>query len=183
MHLGHLHIARQILMLSPVSSVIFMPNNKHHFKSSRGRLAFEKRVLLLSKALQEMQNCELWLDDASGSGYTDDLMRSIYTKHPDRSFCFVIGSDIAITLPNWHNYEWLKANLCFLIIPRPGADLELPELSELHYYILQTEPSPISSTLIRESIRRGESIEGLVPQSIETDIYNYYRDLYGEEQS
>lgn len=177
-HLGHLHIARQILELSPISSVIFMPNNKHHFKSNTGRLPFEKRVLLMAKALQEMPNCELWLDDACGTGYTDDLMRGIYAKHPSRRFCFVIGSDIASTLPNWHNYEWLKTNLSFLIIPRPGADLELLGLSELDYCILETEPCPISSTRIRELIGLGESIRGLVSPTIEADIYNYYRELY-----
>lgn len=177
-HNGHLGLACQILELSPTKKVVFMPNCKHRFKPSEVRLSFAERCKNIRLALEPYPGFELWLEDSTGSGYTADLMQRLYTLHPDKKFCFVIGSDNLDNLQQWYNYEWLRSNLFFLIIPRPGAELLSPTLSQIRHFVLKTEPIDVSSTQIRRLIRAGKSITGLVPEPMESILTECYKRFY-----
>ena len=181
-HNGHLGLARQILELSPVAKVVFMPNHKHRFKPSELRLSFTERCKNIRLALKPYQNFELWLEDSTGSGYTADLMQRLFLLHPEKKFCFVIGSDNLSSLEQWHNYPWLRDNLFFLIIPRPGAELPHAVLSQIQHQVLKTAPIDVSSTQIRRLIREGESIKGLVPAELEHVITASYRRFYEQKR-
>lgn len=178
-HNGHLHIAREILRLSPISRVIFMPNKLHHFKPDTGRLDFEKRVKLISKAIKDTSSTELWLEDAQGSGYTADLMKRLYEHYPRYRFCFVVGSDNLQNLKLWYDFDWLQENLHFLIIPRPGEEIDPAFLGSIKYSLLYSDPCEVSSTMVRKRIIANESITDLVPAEIEASIHQYYRSMYG----
>ena len=177
-HNGHLGLARQILELSPVAKVVFMPNHRHRFKPSELRLSFNERCKNIRLALASHPEFELWLDDSTGSGYTADLMQRLHSLHPEKKFCFVIGSDNLDNLQQWYNYEWLRSNLFFLIIPRPGAELLSPTLSQIRHFVLKTEPIDVSSTQIRRLIRAGKSIAGLVPEPMESILTECYKRFY-----
>jgi len=177
-HNGHLGLACQILELSPTKKVVFMPNCKHRFKPSEVRLSFAERCKNIRLALEPYPGFELWLEDSTGSGYTADLMQRLYTLHPDKKFCFVIGSDNLSSLPDWHDFPWLRENLYFLIIPRPGAELRQSVLSQIQHQVLETIPIDVSSTRIRRLIREGGSIQGMVPDALVSVITASYRRFY-----
>lgn len=177
-HNGHLGLACQILELSSTKKVVFMPNCKHRFKPSEVRLSFAERCKNIRLALEPYPGFELWLEDSTGSGYTADLMQRLYTLHPDKKFCFVIGSDNLSSLPDWHDFPWLRENLFFLIIPRPGAELRQSVLTQIQHQVLETIPIDVSSTRIRRLIREGGSIQDMVPDALVSVITASYRRFY-----
>lgn len=174
-HNGHLHVARQILRAGIVRSVVFLPNARHNFKRGQVALDFSNRFELVEAALEE--GMEVWDDDSRGSGYTSDLMRRLHQKYPGRTFFWVIGSDNLAHLGQWHDFSWLRMNVRFLVIPRPGYPLEERILKRIRRKTLRIEPSPISSTLVRKRIAGGEPITGLVPARIERRVIELYRPL------
>ncbi|NLW18738.1 MAG: nicotinate (nicotinamide) nucleotide adenylyltransferase [Candidatus Cloacimonetes bacterium] len=174
-HSGHLHIAREILRLKAADAVIFLPNATHNFKRDTVLLDYDQRRELLAKVLEP--GMEVWDDDAEGSGYTADLIRKLVQKHPQSSFSWVIGSDNLAELHRWHDFSWLKSNVRFIIIPRPGHPADPNVLKRIRRKTLKTVPSEISSSQIRQNILEGRSIKGLVPAAIEQRIQELYLPL------
>ncbi len=174
-HSGHLHLAREILKSGLVDSVVFLPNARHNFKRDQVLLDFPQRYELVKDALEP--GMEVWDDDASGSGYTSELLARLFNKYPDRKFYWVLGSDNLAKLRQWHDFQWLRVYVHFLIVPRPGYSAHDHLLVRLKRRTLKMEPCPISSTLVREKIKAGESISGLVPPHLEQRIIALYRPL------
>ncbi|HNX37916.1 MAG TPA: nicotinate (nicotinamide) nucleotide adenylyltransferase [Candidatus Cloacimonadota bacterium] len=174
-HTGHLHLAEEILSLSGVAKVVFLPNGRHNFKRETVVLSFEERFSLISRAIASQPRFELWDTDRDGSGYTDELLRKIMRDHPGKCFCFVIGSDNLAKLDKWHNFLWLKEHIHFLIIPRPGWEISTEACSGIRCTILRTTPMDISSSRIRQYIKESRSISNLVPAQLEDEIYRIYQ--------
>ena len=175
-HNGHLHIANEILRLTDVARVVFVPSGKHHFKQSDIHLDYPQRVALLEAVCANYERFEVWnIDTPSQSGYTSDFLRQMYLEHPGQKFCFVIGSDNLAQLPRWHDFSWLAENVEFLIIPRPEYPCPCSVLDSIRYKYLTCELSTISSTLVRQRVRAHESISGLVPPEIEPTIISLYQ--------
>ncbi len=173
-HLGHLHIAKQIITRSLVAKVLFMPNGKHNFKQETVLLKFSDRLGLIKEAISSEPRFDVSTEDKGGTGFTSDLMLKLQRKKPDTRYVFVIGSDNLGTLQHWHNFAWLQKHTHFLILPRPGYQLDLEMVANIKASILQIELSPVSSSDIRAKIALGESIQGLVPENLEKRIVQLY---------
>ncbi len=177
-HLGHLHIARQILENSQIKQVIFVPNGRHNFKKDQLRLDFEQRYALVQEAIKDEPRFSISPLDKDGSGYTADLMRSFQSQNPLQKYVFVIGSDNLPGLKRWFDFAWLKDNTVFLVIPRPGLQIGEADLLGIQACILDIELSSVSATQIREKIKKGQSIQGLVSQGLEERIFRLYSELF-----
>ena len=84
-------------------------------------------------------------------------LRSLHSVHqaqadfPDAQLTLVIGSDLVDSLPTWYQARELLRSVTLLIVPRPGAPLDLAELAVLknldgHYAIADFEGLNVSST-------------------------------------
>jgi nicotinate-nucleotide adenylyltransferase len=174
-HNGHLHIAREILDSGAADAVAFLPNARHNFKKDSILLDYAHRYDLVQKVLEP--GMEIWDDDAEDSGFTSDLIKRLLAKYPGRAFLWVIGSDNLASLRNWHDFTWLRKNVRFLIIPRPGYPCDPAALKLIRRKVLKTVPIDISSTMVRERIAEGRDLTGLVPDSIAGLITKLYKPL------
>lgn len=174
-HLGHLHIAHEILRLSSIKEVLFIPNGKHNFKKDSIILDYDNRYELVRQAIEDQPGFAISDQDKAGTGYTAHLMQKLQAENPGQNYAFVIGSDNLAGLHKWYDFPWLRENLCFLILPRPGYEIKEAYLLGLQEVILNIELSPISSTEIRTRIARDESIQYLVPHKLEHIICELYR--------
>lgn len=170
-HNGHLHLARELLKDPSIQELAFVPVGRHHFKRDQMILSYAQRLGLISHVLEP--GMQLWEDDAQGSGYTADLIRKLQLKYPKKSFAFVIGSDNLTQLPLWRDYEWLRQNLLFIVVARPGYQGNLPEPSPRCLFPALNPPD-ISSSQIRSLLAKGSSIAGMVPQVIEEELIRLY---------
>ena len=102
--------------------------------------------------------------------------RLIYTHvysqdFSDIRFTLLIGGDNWAAFDKWYHHDDILAHYPIVVYPRKGSDIgEVPE----GVTIVETPLLNISSTEIRHHIAKGESIHGMVPESIEQlAIQNY----------
>lgn len=178
-HNGHLFVAAELLKDPLINRLAFVPVGRHNFKHALTVLSFSQRSSLIARAIEP--GMELWDDDEAGSGYTSDLIQRLRKSHPGMRFAFVIGSDNLPQLPQWHDYEWLRQELSFIVIPRPGYELSLPEPAP-QVMIRDIHPPEVSSSQIRSRIKAGLPIDGLVPVHLKTDIIKLYKEASQHER-
>ena len=102
----------------------------------------------------------------------------------------MLGADQFLEIPTWKNYESLLDACDFIIASRPGFRLDAlrlvipPEklgrtsspdahkiaLRKTEIHLLTTVASHVSSTEVRERLKRKQSIHGLVPARVEEYI-------------
>ena len=121
-----------------------------------------------------------------GKSYTVDTLRELSAK--GRRLLLLCGTDMALSFDTWYQYKEIL-ELCYPVYIRRESDkmLDAMIVSKLTKYYEESgkmfrkivgEPMEISSTAIREKVRRGEDISSLVPPSVAEYIrlYGLYRE-------
>jgi len=179
-HMGHLHIAEQVLKFGHADEIWFIPAGNHRFKQEAILLDFDARKSLIEKATAHEKRFKcLDMDKAdAGDGSTYEIMQKLKTGYSSYKFTFLLGMDNLAQLPQWLNFNWLKDNVRFLIAVRPGYDPNSAVTSQLKdFAYLNCPPSNISSSAIRYRLANGLSIQGMVPHQLLIEITRLYRAL------
>jgi nicotinate-nucleotide adenylyltransferase len=178
-HNGHIEIARIVYNKLKPSLFFFVPTYKHPLKSNVAFLPYSQRYYLIEKALTNYPRFQVSnLDKTKNNlSYTTDLIKRFQKKYPNGEFYFIIGADNVYELKLWHNYKWLLDNVKFVVLTRKTNIKEnMPDYAKdfIFYHI---KPINISSTMIRERIKKGEPITNLVPRNIENDVIKFFKSL------
>ena len=106
--------------------------------------------------------------------YTIDIVRDL-VKDPYNKYYWVVGSDVTSEFTRWRDYQKLVRLIDFLVVPRKDYPIKsLP--SGFHRVEGNLMLSNVSSTLIRERVKQGKTISGLVFPEVEEYIRR--RNLY-----
>lgn len=173
-HLGHLLVAQAAQEELQLSRLFFLPAAQSPFKPQQPPTAAADRLRLLRLALAGHQGYEV--DDQEirrgGISYSIDTVRNYLARYPGHDLYYLIGADHVPTLPKWREAAALAEAITFLVIPRPGASLDLPSGGPFRFRVLSGFPLRVSSSEIRERVRGGKSIRHLVPDPVEEAIRN-----------
>lgn len=185
-HIGHLVIAETVREQYRLSKILFVPsaNPPHKERQKVADASHRHKLVCLAVAdnpFFEVSDIELQREGMSYTVETLKALRKAQTEPTD--YFFIIGGDSVPELRTWKNIEEL-ARLCTLVVvPRPGWDIEriaaeelgLPEwvTEGLLRHVVSAPLIGISSTEVRERIRRGESIRYLVPRPVEEYILEH----------
>lgn len=178
-HLGHLWLAKQILEKGVADEIWLIPTFHHCLKHKlwpwRHRWNMTK---LMERKYIKAYNIESRLEPPSYTFQTVKFLRKKFRAH---KFSWIVGSDIfrkgeIDTWDKWHSY--LKKNINFLVVPRPGYLLakDCGNLTK-NFKIIKLPYSRarwISSTQIRERLKKGLSIKGLVTFEVERYIKKWF---------
>lgn len=150
--------------------------------SAADRLAMLKLAAELDDRLR-VDDCEL---NRTGVSYTIDTLRDYRARlGPSASLVFVMGVDAWLTLPTWEQWRSLTSVAHLLILGRPGfepapskeladwaetcwvtGDDDLARMPSGRICYLVLDQVDVSATEIRDRLRRGEDITGLVPAAV-----------------
>ncbi len=121
-----------------------------------------------------------------GKSYTVDTLRELSAK--GRRLLLLCGTDMVLTFDTWYQYKEIL-ELCYPVYMRREKDKILDDriVKKLTKYYEESgkmfrkivgEPMEISSTAIREKVKRGEDISSLVPPAVAEYIrlYGLYRE-------
>lgn len=176
-HVGHLIIASHTINTTSIDQVWFVVSPQNPHKSSLTLLNENHRLSLIKLATEnesklKASNLEFKLPRPS---YTIDTLTYIKEKYPAHEFTIIMGSDSFYNLPKWKNFELLIKNAALYIYERQNFKITNSIGAKIH--ILKAPLLEISSTYIRELIKKGKSIRYLVPDVVkeEIDKNNYYR--------
>ena len=176
-HIGHLIIAINAINTTLLDQVWFILSPQNPHKNSSTLLNENHRLSLIKLAIEnesklKASNIEFKLPRPS---YTIDTITYITEKYPADEFAIIMGSDSFNNLPKWKNFELLIKNTTLYIYERPNFKID--NYLKAKIYILNAPLLEISSTHIREMIKKGKSIRYMVPDVVkdEIDNNNYYR--------
>ncbi|SHE10323.1 Nicotinate-nucleotide adenylyltransferase [Chlamydia abortus] len=181
-HTGHLVAAETALEEAGLDEVWFMPANIPPHKPNTPLASPDQRLEMVRLAIDSHPSYRAVDVELTrgGTSYTYDTVTRLQQLYPDHRFHYIIGADMVMYLPKWHQIEKLSEMVTFLGVGRPGFDIDLEALpSRLRSRIkLMTMPAmEISSTDIRERIRNGRSIRYRVPDSVR--LYIERSGIYG----
>ena len=187
-HYGHLKMAEAAMESSHFSKVLFIPTGTPYHKEQKALLPFSDRLKLLELAIE---NCPDFAfspieGEREGNSYTFDTVRELLWQNPTESYSLLIGTDQFLTLRSWHKIAELGKLVDFYIANRNGEmafstfqkekEALEKELS-LHCKLFPMPAIDLSSTEIRNLLKEGKSIHGMLPKSVEEYILKkgFYR--------
>ncbi len=184
-HIGHLIVARDVLEALGFEKVFFLPAHQAPLKEPH-KASAEDRYNMVSLAIESFQGFEInkMEIERGGVSYTVDTARELYKSLGEKPY-FLVGADSFLSLHLWKNPNELISLARFVVIDREGKWQEVKSYIKEHFSKLREEKDfhfvsvrrvDISSTEIRERVKKGKSIKWLVPEKVEE--YILARGLY-----
>lgn len=173
-HIGHLLIAEETYTQLGLDEIWFIPSYEPPHKEVAMTDASD-RIAMLKAAIAD--NDHFLLNtievDRLGKSYTFDTIKLLNEKYPDVTFYFIIGADMVEYLPKWYRIDELMKLIQFVGVKRPDYELKT------NYPIigLDIPVMNVSSTIVRNRIKMGQSIKYLVTPSVLRIIKELH--LYG----
>ena len=178
-HSGHLICARAVAEAAGFDRVVLIPSAQPPHKAGDTSLASAHHRFAMCQAaikgegLFEVDDLEL---HRAGPSYTIDTVRQLRGRgHAQISW--LIGADMARSLPRWHEPAALLAEVQFVLMARPGWSFDwatLPiEYQKLQANVIQAPELAISSTELRSRLVGGRSIRYLTPDSVIDYIHQH----------
>lgn len=176
-HIGHLIIANHAVNETELNQVWFVVSPQNPFKQSSSLLNEYHRLHLIKSAIDGENNLRASSVEFNmpKPSYTVDSLVYLKEKYPEHEFSLLIGSDGFQNINKWKNYSVILNNHKFYIYKRPGFSITEDYGANIH--IFNAPLLEISSTYIRELIKRKKSIRFLVPDIVKEEIETgaYYR--------
>lgn len=158
-HIGHLALANYLCEYGDLDEVWFMVTPQNPLKPQKALLNDEKRLMLVELAIREYEkfrvsDFEFHLPRPS---YTVDTLRALRTTYSGYDFILLIGADNWALFNQWKDSRKLLAENQVRIYPRPGCTVNEKELPP-GVQLIKAPLLEVSSSFIRESIRKGKEI-------------------------
>lgn len=179
LHVGHLHVADCVVDQTDVNHVMFVLTPQSPDKIQYDLLDVNKRLEIMLKSIGDSEVysiCLLELD-LPQPNFTHITLRNLREIHPDVEFSIILGVDNVINLHKWVNIEEISLYHKLYIVNRPGYFFDFKDLSwynNSNYELVNIIDMNVSSTIIRQKIKKGESIKYLVPDDSIDLIQNFY---------
>jgi len=171
-HRGHLALARHARAELDLDRVLLMPAHSAPHKGDEEDPGPRRRLEMCRLAVggePGMEACGLEIE-RGGPSYTVDTLRAIRQSDPEAELTFILGADMARTLPAWREPLALVQLGGLAVAEREEAGREdvLRALAPLSADVafLKMPLVEISSSIVRERVRDGESIEGFVEPAV-----------------
>jgi nicotinate-nucleotide adenylyltransferase len=183
-HNGHLKLAQYALEELGLQAVYFVPSYQNPLEKKETLLPASLRVSLLKTALKKkpffkLSLCEL---ERKGPSFTVDTLRYFRKRLPKETVIyFLSGADQAKNFFQWKSWKKILKECRFVLMTRPGVG-ELKIKNEKlkikskrpNVLWIPFDAMPISSSEIRARLKKGLSIEGLVPEETLRELKAYY---------
>ena len=174
-HRAHISIAQAVadeLNLDEVRWIVTGdPEHKPAIASA------EDRLQMTRLALHELGDPRMVVDDREiiaakngGSNYTADTVLSFQQDCPGRKLIWILGEDQLQNFLTWSRWQWLIHQVDLTVCARPNtisksvSEVLLSEGAKITW--VPVAPDEVSSTSIRDRIRLGSALDGLLPRSV-----------------
>ncbi len=161
-HNAHLTIAERAIKQFHLGKVIFIPSGnpwqKKYATSFIHRYEMTK-ILIEDSNLLEISDIEKSEDLPS---YTVDTLTKL--NHKKDNLYFILGSDTAMNIKTWNDYEKLLPLTNFLIALRKEDNLNnLKENFPFDYQLIDGDKLDLSSTSLREKLQWNQFYDDDIP--------------------
>ena len=181
-HIGHVALADCAVRECGLDKLIFMPayispfKQDRHVTDGRDRCRMIETVLKTNSAFC-LSRYEL---NKEGPSYTIETLRH-WDKLLDGELYFILGFDSAVQVDKWFEGEEILRNYHLVTARRPDTDyaegMKIIESFREKYgaviTVMNMLPVDASSTDVRELLKKGKPLAGLVPPGVEEYIIEH----------
>lgn len=178
-HVGHLIIANTFVEQTDLDEVWFVVSPQNPLKERKSLLADYHRMEMVRRAVDDndrLRACDVELHLPVPS-YTVLTLAHLGEHYRDKTFAILMGSDNLEHLDRWRNYEYLLEHYPIYVYPRPGSE-HCPLLGHRNVHLAEVPMIDISSSYIRDRIRRGLSVQYLLTEP----VHRYLREMHFYEK-
>lgn len=186
-HNGHINAARNFMEELSLDKIIIVPAYCSPFKKGLAVTPSQHRLNMCNIAFGNTEGFEV--SDAeilrADEGYMSDTVAQIREQYPDAELFLLLGSDQLLTFQKWHAWSKITDEVTVAAAARTWDDDVAMEAAAavLRSYgaeviIVPIDVKELSSTDVREAVRRGDDISAMVPPGVAEYIWDNY--LYYE---
>lgn len=173
-HTGHIALAKSLCQQAGLDEVWLMVSPMNPFKKEATDMLTDKlRLEMAEQAIADepkLKACDYEFHMPKPS-YTWHTLQALSQDFPHVSFTLLIGGDNWASFDKWFHHEDILNHYPIVVYPRKGCNIgKVPS----GVTIVETPLLNISSTEIRQRIKEGKSIHGMVPDCIEPLAMQYY---------
>jgi nicotinate-nucleotide adenylyltransferase len=195
-HSGHVAAAAAAQEAFGLPRVLVMPSRVPPHRPVQPVASPFHRFAMTSLAVSGLPCIEASDDELNDEGpsYTVNTLERVHRAgYPPAQIFFITGADAFADIATWRRYPDVLDLAHFVVVSRPGYDIgalaaRLPDLQarmrpagapartdgSTLILLLQVATPDVSSTAVRDRLRRGDSIGGLVPRLVETHIHQHH---------
>jgi nicotinate-nucleotide adenylyltransferase len=166
-HTGHIAFALQAVQSANLDMVYFMPERRPRAKDEVEH--FGHRMAMLRRATEPHTQLDL-IDLVDVNFSVQRTMPQLTQEFPDAQLVFLVGSDVAPSIPHWPHVTQLLGSSELVIGVRAGDDMDALKsaISEWPVQpqavtIFDSYAPAVSSRIIREALQKRQSTHGLLP--------------------
>ncbi|MWB93571.1 nicotinate-nucleotide adenylyltransferase [Flavobacterium sp. GA093] len=179
-HVGHLIIANHMAEFADLDQIWMVVTPHNPLKKKATLLDDHHRLQMVFLATEDFpkikpSDIEFKLPQPN---YTVHTLIHLHEKYPQHEFSLIMGEDNLKTLHKWKNFEVILDNHDIYVYPRISTEAENLELkSHPKVHIIDAPIVEISSTFIRNNIKKGKNIQPLLPSKVweYIDHNNFYK--------
>lgn len=186
-HNGHINAARNFMEELSLDKIIIVPAYCSPFKKGLAVTPSQHRLNMCNIAFGNTEGFEV--SDAeilrADEGYMSDTVAQIREQYPDAELFLLLGSDQLLIFQKWHAWSKITDEATVAAAARTWDDDAAMEAAAavLRSYgaeviIVPIDVKELSSTDVREAVRRGDDISAIVPPGVAEYIWDNY--LYYE---
>ncbi|CAM3920460.1 nicotinate (nicotinamide) nucleotide adenylyltransferase [Flavobacterium sinopsychrotolerans] len=193
-HVGHLIIANHMAEHADLDQIWMVVTPHNPLKKKSTLLDDYHRLQMVHLATEDFpkikpSDIEFKL---SQPNYTVNTLVYLEEKYPNYEFSLIMGEDNLKSLHKWKNYEAILAHHEIYVYPRLEAkgsaeeaistdaynlDLKILQKFGTKIHMIDAPVVEISSTFIRENIKKGKNVQPLLPAKVweYIDHNNFYK--------
>lgn len=174
-HNGHINLAKSYFESLSLDKLLIVPTANPPHKTAVGLASEDDRLNMLSLAFKDMDKVELSDIEfqREEKSYTYDTIKELRKIYPNDELFLIIGDDQFLSFDKWYKYKELLSEVVLCTAAREeNKREEIIDFAETllsknqNYFLADFEPVVVSSSEIREKIKKNEDISALVPAEV-----------------
>jgi nicotinate-nucleotide adenylyltransferase len=168
-HYGHLALAEGALESFGLDGVLFVVSFNPPHRDQEPSASFDDRLEMVRMAVEDNDRFTVSAleKDLSAPGYTLNIVSRLKKDFPEATWHLILGADNLASFDAWHKPDELAGQVKIVVGDRPGYGRQ----SEASKWFGRAEKFDIprldiSSTMIREFIKKNRSIRYLIPEKV-----------------
>ncbi len=172
-HLGHFSLAQIAYEELNLDKVILIPANYPWLKTPQTLTDSFHRINMINLLIKNYSWLELSNIDVlrGGNSYTKDTLEELKIIFSNETKMYlIIGSDSFHDFSKWKNTKRILELADVVIAKRPKFEIKANDIQ--HFKVLNSSMLDISSTIVREKIKKGLSTSKLITLEVKNYINN-----------
>ena len=199
-HYGHSLTIAELLKIIPFEKILVIPNSLPPHRE-HSQASFSHRYKMTSLAFRDMEKTVVDNREnlRTGPSHAIETVKQIIVEEGNTKVILIVGSDSFDGIHSWYKWREIINLVDFLILKRPDMPLSknknvqdlishtrfsedlLEDRKAKSIVEIEMTPLRISSSLIRENIAKGKSIDDLINPLVKDYLKKH--GLYGSKNS